>query len=77
MMTAVVPLENLGRRICIFGPICAGKSTLAAALGQKIDALVIYLDCPYHQPDADWVPRSPRRIRYTTPIRHRRRKLGY
>lgn len=44
-------LETLGRRICIFGPSNAGKSTLAVALGQKLGISPVHLDALAHLPN--------------------------
>ena len=51
------PLEALGRRIVIFGPSNAGKSTLAEALSRKLDIPAVHLDQLHHLPETDWVPR--------------------
>ena len=40
----VPALETLGQRIWITGPAAGGKSTLAHALGRKLDLPVIHLD---------------------------------
>lgn len=53
----VPPLAALGRRIVIFGPSNAGKSTLADALSRKLDAPAVHLDQLHHMPHTDWVPR--------------------
>ena len=50
-------LEDLGPRICIFGPSNSGKSTLAAAIGAARALEVIHLDVLHHKPDTDWEPR--------------------
>ncbi len=47
----------LGPRICIVGPSCAGKSTLAERLGRLYNLPVTHLDQLYHQPTGNWVPR--------------------
>lgn len=52
-------LEALGRRVCIFGPSNAGKSTLAVALGDKLGVPAIHLDLLHHLPHTDWTPRAP------------------
>ena len=57
-MHPVPPLANLGRRICIFGPSNAGKSTLCASLANKLAIDAIHLDVLYHQPNTNWIPRS-------------------
>jgi len=51
------PLQALGPRIMVCGPSNAGKSTLAQALGQRLDAPAIHLDALFHQPGSNWVPR--------------------
>ncbi len=51
------PLASFGHRICICGPSNAGKSTLARALGEKLDAPVIYLDLLRHLPFTNWAQR--------------------
>lgn len=51
------PLESMGPRICICGPSNAGKSTLAAAIGNKLGRPVVHLDQLHHQPNTNWVPR--------------------
>jgi adenylate kinase family enzyme len=58
-MMDVVPLESLGTRIMICGPSNAGKSTLAVAIGKKLDVPVVYLDLLYHKPNTDWEARPP------------------
>lgn len=50
-------LEDLGRRIMICGPSNAGKSTLARAIGRKLDIPVVYIDLLYHLPNTNWQPR--------------------
>ena len=52
------PLAALGDRIMICGPSNAGKSTLAVALGRKLDVEAFHLDLFRHLPDTDWVQRS-------------------
>ena len=56
-MHPVPPLADLGRRIIIFGPSNAGKSTLAEALSRKLDVPAVHLDQLHHTPQTDWVPR--------------------
>ena len=53
----IPPLETFGPRIMICGPSNAGKSTLAAAIGSKLQLPVVHLDRFYHLPDSDWIPR--------------------
>lgn len=50
-------LSELGTRICILGPSNSGKSTLAAAIGRKLDIDVVHLDQLHHLPHSDWQPR--------------------
>lgn len=50
-------LESLGNRIMICGPSNAGKSTLAAALGDRLGLPAVHLDQLYHLPGTDWVAR--------------------
>ena len=52
--------NNIGKRICIIGPSCAGKSTLAAKLGEKLRLPVLHLDQISHIPGTNWAwrPRS-------------------
>lgn len=50
-------LAALGRRIVVFGPSNAGKSTLSEALSLKLALPAIHLDQLHHAPDTDWVPR--------------------
>lgn len=56
-MAQFPPLENLGDRIMVCGPSSAGKSTLAAAIGRKLDRQVYHVDLFRHLPGTDWVPR--------------------
>lgn len=55
-MDAIPPLERLGERIMVCGPSNAGKSTLTAALADRLEAPAIYLDVLAHQPNTNWVP---------------------
>ena len=48
------PIENLGQRICIIGLSAGGKSTLAQALGRKLNLDVFYLDQMAHIPHTNW-----------------------
>ena len=56
-MSEFLPLAGLGERIVICGPSNAGKSTLAQAIGRKLERPTIHLDLLYHQPFTNWVPR--------------------
>ena len=51
------PLKDFGDRIMICGPSNAGKSTLAAAMGRKLERPVVHLDQLYDLPNTDWVKR--------------------
>lgn len=53
-MQTFQPLEVFGRRIVIMGPTNAGKSTLAVAIGKKLDIPAIHLDQLRHLPNTDW-----------------------
>ncbi|WP_218962571.1 (d)CMP kinase [Sphingobacterium sp. 1.A.5] len=59
----IVPLESLGEKICIIGPSSSGKSSLAKALGNKLDFKVLYLDQIAHLPNTNWQPREKELIR--------------
>ncbi|WP_108398546.1 AAA family ATPase [Devosia submarina] len=50
-------LENLGPRIWITGPAAGGKSTLACALGQKLELPTIHLDQIRFEPGT-WAERA-------------------
>jgi len=50
-------LSDLGHRICILGPSNSGKSTLADAIGKKLDLKIVHLDRLYHLPNTQWQPR--------------------
>lgn len=47
-------LEILGQRICIIGLSAGGKSTLAKALGNKLNIEVFHLDQLAHKPNTNW-----------------------
>ena len=53
----MLDLDALGRRIAIIGASNGGKSTLAAALGRRLELSVVHLDQLYHQPHTNWQPR--------------------
>lgn len=53
----MLSLQDLGPRIALLGPSNAGKSTLALALGEKLQVPVVHLDQLNHTPHTDWVPR--------------------
>ena len=53
-----VPLASLGQRIVILGPSNAGKSTLAAALSEKLEIEPFHLDRMRFLPNTDWSMRS-------------------
>jgi len=53
----MLQLADLGRRIMICGPSNSGKSTLAVAIGRKLDLAVVHLDLLQHLPNTDWQPR--------------------
>jgi adenylate kinase family enzyme len=54
---AFPPLTTLGNRIMICGPSNAGKSTLARAIGWKLDTPATHLDLLFHIPNTNWVPK--------------------
>lgn len=54
----MIPLEDLGKKICIIGPSSGGKSTLAKALGRKLQVNICYLDQIAHVHGTDWQPRD-------------------
>lgn len=51
-------LVKLGTRICIIGPSCSGKSTLANKLANKLNIPVFHLDQMAHKPNTNWERRS-------------------
>ncbi|SFV32881.1 Adenylate kinase [Devosia crocina] len=57
-MTEVPALVGFGRRIMIVGPTNSGKSTLAVAIGQRLDLPVVHVDLLHHIPHTDWVART-------------------
>ncbi|WP_332701372.1 AAA family ATPase [Devosia sp.] len=62
-MLHIPPLSALGCRIVIFGPSNSGKSTLAAALSDKLSIPAVHLDQLHHQPHSNWVPRPREEFR--------------
>lgn len=56
-MHPIPPLAALGRRIMVTGPTNAGKSTLADAIGRKLDIRPVHIDRFSHIPGTDWEPR--------------------
>lgn len=50
----MIPLEDLGNRICIIGPSSTGKSTLAQNLGNELNLPVCHLDQMAHIPYSNW-----------------------
>lgn len=50
-------LADLGDRICIIGQSGGGKSTLAAAIGERFGLPVVHLDQYRHMPGSQWQPR--------------------
>lgn len=59
----MIPLEDLGKRICIIGLSSGGKSTLAQALGKKLQLKVCHLDQLAHIPGTNWQPRDKELLR--------------
>lgn len=47
-------LDCLGKRICILGPSCSGKSTLCVALADKLGVAGYHLDQIAHIPNSDY-----------------------
>jgi adenylate kinase family enzyme len=62
-MTEPLPLEALGSRIMVCGTSNTGKSTLAAAIGRKLDLAVVHLDRFRHLPNTDWQERPDEEFR--------------
>lgn len=56
-MNEFMPIGDIGRRIVIMGPTNAGKSTLAVALGNKLDIPALHIDLFRHLPNTDWQQR--------------------
>jgi adenylate kinase family enzyme len=54
----MMELNELGYRICIIGPSSGGKSTLAQALGKRLDLEVCHLDQLAHIPNTNWQARD-------------------
>ncbi|MBB1139535.1 ATP-binding cassette domain-containing protein [Myroides sp. WP-1] len=59
----MIPLETLGKRICIIGNSGAGKSTLAQHLAQQLDLAICHLDQLAHIPYTNWQPRDRELLR--------------
>ena len=58
-----LPLNALGQRIMVMGPSNAGKSTLATAIGRRLELPIVHLDQLNHLPNTDWVPDRRRNLR--------------
>lgn len=56
-LAPVPPLADFGERIMICGTSNTGKSTLAAAIGRKLDLPVVCLDQLRFLPNTDWQER--------------------
>lgn len=56
-METIPHIDSFGRRIMIVGPTNSGKSTLAVAIGQKLEVPAVHVDLFRHAPHTDWVPR--------------------
>ncbi|HTJ56951.1 MAG TPA: AAA family ATPase [Devosiaceae bacterium] len=52
----MLEIEELGRRIMICGPSNGGKSTLASALGRRLNIPAVHLDLLHHRMHTDWEP---------------------
>lgn len=50
----LIPLEELGNKICIIGCSSSGKSTLADKLSKKLSIPVTHLDLLAHYPNTNW-----------------------
>jgi adenylate kinase family enzyme len=53
-MPSFPTLEDLGKRICVFGPSNSGKSTLTWAIADRIGAVPVSLDQLRFVPNTDW-----------------------
>ena len=51
-------LKDLGSRICIIGPSCSGKSTLARNISESINVKAWHLDQIAHRENTNWQRRS-------------------
>lgn len=51
------PLDAFGERIMVCGPSNNGKSTLAVAIGEKLDLPIVHVDLLRHLPHTDWQQR--------------------
>jgi adenylate kinase family enzyme len=58
-----ISAEVFGRRIMIFGPSASGKSTMAVALGKKLNIPVHHLDQLCFIPKTFWDPRPAEEFR--------------
>jgi len=56
-MTDILPIVALGRRIMVLGLTNSGKSTLAVALGRRLELPAIHLDQLRHRPNTNWEAR--------------------
>ena len=57
------PLASFGERIMICGTSNTGKSTLAAAIGRRLDLPVVHLDQLRFLPNTDWQERPDNEFR--------------
>jgi hypothetical protein len=62
-MSDIPPLSSFGERIMISGASATGKSTLAAAIGHKLDLAVVHLDQLRFVPNTDFVDRPEAEFR--------------
>lgn len=51
-------LNDLGQRICVFGPSSSGKSTLAEAISKKLQIEAIHVDQLFHEEHGNWIARD-------------------